>query len=74
MYQLVSITHEIYSAFDCNPSLEVRDVFLDLSKAFDKVWRNVLIHILKLLGISGSLLKLIQNYLNNRLQSLLLNV
>ena len=74
MYQLVSITDEIYSAFDCNPSLEVRDVFLDLSKAFDKVWRNVLIYILKLLGISGSLLKLIQNYLNNRLQSLLLNV
>ena len=35
--QLVSITHEIYSAFDCNPSLEVRGVFLDLSKAFDKV-------------------------------------
>ena len=35
--QLVSITHEIYSAFDCNPSLEIRDVFLDLSKAFDKV-------------------------------------
>ena len=74
MYQLVSITHEIYSAFDCNPSLEVRDVFLDLSKAFHKVWHDVLIYILKLLGISGSLLKLIQNYLNNRLQSLLLNV
>ena len=74
MYQLVSITDEIYSAFDCNPSLEVRDVFPDLSKAFDKVWHDVLIYILKLLGISGSLLKLIQNYLNNRLQSLLLNV
>ena len=25
--QLVSITHEIYSDFDCNPSLEVRGVF-----------------------------------------------
>ena len=35
--QLVSKTHEIYSAFDCNLSLEVRDVLLDLSKAFDKV-------------------------------------
>ena len=34
--QLVSINHEIYSAFDCNPSLEVRGVFLDLSKAFDE--------------------------------------
>ena len=28
--QLVSITNEIYSAFDCNPSLEVRGVFVDL--------------------------------------------
>ena len=61
--QLLSITHEIYSAFNCNPSLEVRAVFLDLSKAFDKVWHDGLIYKLKSLGISGSLLKLIQNYL-----------
>ena len=71
--QLVSITHEIYSAFDCNPSLEVRGVFLDLSKAFDKVWHDGLIYKLKSLGISGSLLKLIQNYLDNRFQRVLLN-
>ena len=30
--KMVPVTHEIYSAFDCNPSLEVRVVFLDLSK------------------------------------------
>ena len=35
--QFISITHNIYRAFDANPSLEVRGVFLDLSKAFDKV-------------------------------------
>ena len=35
--QLISITHEIYHAFNCNPSLKVRGIFLDLSKAFDKV-------------------------------------
>ena len=71
--QLVSITHEIYSAFDCNPSLEVRGVFLDLSKAFDKIWLDGLIYKLKSLGISGSPLKLIQNYLDNRFQRVLLN-
>ena len=38
--QLISITHNIYRAFDANPSLEVRGVFLDLSKAFDNVWRE----------------------------------
>ena len=35
--QLLAITHEIFEAFDCNPPLEVRSVFLDISKAFDKV-------------------------------------
>ena len=35
--QLLAITHEIFVSFDCNPSLEVRSVFLDISKAFDKV-------------------------------------
>ena len=34
-YQLLSIIHEIYASFDCYPSLEVRGVFLDISKAFD---------------------------------------
>ena len=40
VHQLVSITHDIYKTFDANPSLEVRGVFLDLSKAFDKVWHD----------------------------------
>ena len=31
--QLISITHEIFQSFDSNPSLEVRGVFLDISKA-----------------------------------------
>ena len=33
--QLLSITHEIYKSFD--DGLEVRDIFLDISKAFNKV-------------------------------------
>ena len=36
MNQLVSITYETYSAFDCNPFLEVRSLFVGLFKAFDK--------------------------------------
>ena len=34
--QLLSITHQIYSAFEEFPSRETRAVFLDTSKAFDK--------------------------------------
>ena len=36
-YQLLSIDHDIYASFDCCPSLEVRGIFLDISKAFDRV-------------------------------------
>ena len=39
--QLVSITHKIYFAFDCNPSLEVRGVSLDLSKAL--IWYGMMV-------------------------------
>ena len=35
--QLISITHEIFKAFDCYPPLDVRSLYLDISKAFDKV-------------------------------------
>ena len=36
--QLLSITHEIYQSFD--EDFDVRRVFLDISKAFDKVWHD----------------------------------
>ena len=71
--QLVAITHEIFEAFDCNPSLEVRSVFLDISKAFDKVWHDGLLYKLKSMGFSGELYKLLENYLSNRFQRVLLN-
>ena len=34
------LTVDIYKAFDGNPYLEARGVFLDISKAFDKVWHD----------------------------------
>ena len=41
--QLLSIIHEIQTAFDENPTADVREVFLDMSKAFDKVWHDGII-------------------------------
>ena len=35
--QLLSMIHEKQTAFDDNPTVDVRGVFLDISKAFDKV-------------------------------------
>ena len=69
--QLLSITHDIYNAFDGNPSHEVRGVFLDISKAFDRVWHKGLLFKLKRFGIEGPLLLLLKVYLNNRHQRLL---
>ena len=39
--QLLSITHDIYKSFDYNPSVDIRGVFLDISKA--KFWHDGLI-------------------------------
>ena len=47
--------------------------FLDISKAFDKVWHDGLIFKLKQNGISGRLLSLLENYLQNRKQRVVLN-
>ena len=71
--QLLAITHEIFEAFDCNPPLEVRSVFLDMSKAFDKVWHEGLLYKLKSMGISGEFYDLLENYLSGRLQRVILN-
>ena len=53
VHQLISIVHDIYNAFDVNPSIEVRSVFLDISKAFDRVWHKSLLYKLKCMSIDG---------------------
>ena len=57
-----SITHEIFESCDCNPSLKIRSVFPDISKAFDKVWHNKCL-----------LYELIENYLSGRFQRVISN-
>ena len=71
--QLLAITHEISEAFDCNPSLEVRSVFLDISKAFNKVWHDGLLYKIKSMGISGELYSFLESYLSDRFQRVVLN-
>ena len=71
--QLLSMIYEIQTAFDENPAVDVRGVFLDISKAFDKVWHDGLIFKLKSYGVEGELLLLLKNYLHNREQRVVLN-
>ena len=56
--KLIRTTHGIYKVFDYSSSLEVRGVFLDISKVFDKVWPDELLYKLKRNGINRDLLKL----------------
>ena len=49
--QLLSINHEIFSNFDCDPPKDIRAVFLDISKAFDNIWLPGLIFKIKSFGI-----------------------
>ena len=74
VHQLLSLTHDIYKAFDVNPSLDVRGVFQDLSKGFDRVWHDGLMYKLKALGICGNFYGLIYSFLSDRQQRVVLNV
>ena len=48
-------------------------VYLDFAKAFDKVDHNILLHKLKNLGINGKTLRWIQNFLQERVQRVVVN-
>ena len=71
--QLRAMRHEIFEAFDYNAPLEISLVFLDISKAFEKVWHEGLLYKLKSMDISGQLYNLLENYLSGRFQRVALN-
>ena len=54
-------------------SQEVDTVYLDLSKAFDKVSHNPLLHKLEMCGISGTLLSWFWSYLTDRQQRVVID-
>ena len=64
--QLVDIYNTFCKALD--NVLEVRAVFCDISKAFDRVWHKGPIYKLKRAGINGLLLDWLSDYLTNRKQ------
>ena len=71
IYQLISITSDIYESFEKYD--ETRALFLDISKAFDKVWHEGLVYKLQCNGVSDNLHDVLENYLQNRYQRVVLN-
>ena len=69
--QLLSITHKIYRLMD--EGYEIRGVFLDLMKGFDKVWREGLVFKLKQNGMSGNLVNILKDFIKNRKQRVVFN-
>ena len=61
MNQLLSITQNIYNS--CHNGLEIRRVFLDISKTIDKVWLERLLYKLGQYGMSGDVLKVMTDFL-----------
>ena len=56
-----------------DPTGDVKGIFLDISKAFDKLWHEGLLLKLKMYGVKGELLNLLRNYLHQRNQRVVLN-
>jgi hypothetical protein len=69
--QLLFITNEFGKALD--EGKEIRVVFCDISKAFDRVWHIGLLKKIESIGIQGPLLSWIKNYLSNRKQRVVIN-
>ena len=69
--QLFYLANEFYKALDGGK--EIRIIFCDISKAFNRVWHKGLIYKLRSAGLSCSLIDWLLNYLENRLQRVCLN-
>ena len=69
--QLIFLYHTFCQAVDSGK--EIRVVFCDISKAFDRVWHRGLLYKLSSAGIKGDLLRWLSSYLSNTTQRVVLN-
>ena len=71
MTQLLELYHHFCAAVDNQQ--EIRVIFLDIKKAFDKVWHKGILHKLLMCGIDGYLLEWYKSYLSERVQRVVIN-
>ena len=69
VHQLSYLYHKFCEALD--QKKEIRLVFCDISKAFDRVWHEGIIFKLRKLGIKGPLLTWFEDYLGNGYQTVI---
>ena len=69
--QLIYLTHNIYKTLDAGNELTA--IYLDISKYFDKIWHDGLLHKCKTdFGLTGPLLTWLKSYLTDRTQQVLI--
>ena len=69
--QLVYLYHVFSKALDAKK--DVRIVFCDVSKAFDRVWHEGLLYKLAKIGIGGKLLEFCKNFLSDHSQCVIVD-
>ena len=64
--QWLSFVNDTNSSFDCDPTVDVKHVFLDICKTFDKVSHKGLLYKLEIFWIKRDVLNFPHNYLHKR--------
>ena len=72
MYKSINVYYS-WNISTFNDRLEVRGIFLNICKAFDKVWHEGLFYKLKQNQVKGNLLDTLTNFQNRRKQKVVLN-
>ena len=71
VFQLLEMYHRVCQNLDDHLANII--IFCELSKAFDRVWHKGLKQKLKSYGISGNLLKWVEDYISERKQTVVVN-
>ena len=70
---LLSVVHDINSSFDYDLAQDIRGMFLDISKAFSKIWHKELLYKLETYGLKREISNLLCDYLHEHCQRVVLN-
>jgi hypothetical protein len=75
LFLYTGVTCERFQIYGSNLDIgkDIRFIFCDISKAFDRVWHTGLLYKLRKIGIDGNLLSWATDYLDERKQKVVLD-